>query len=1204
MFNFRPAIPINLNMKKHLLLLTVCLLSSPFITDTFCQSSNYLPRAYAFIEATYGLDKASLGDLKIKDHYRSENNGVEHIHLAQTYKGIEINSSSINLAFLPDGRIMNVGHHLTSLEQIKLSDAKAKIAPESAIRAAAASLGISSRSTTSISRYTDNGVPLYSKVDIALQDIQAEQVYLQTSPGEYTLVWKLLIESAQNGHLYQSYVDAVSGKHIANDELTLSCSFETGYLEHEHSCTEDITPIANAPTAPTGVAGQYRVLPLTIESPNHGSFELISGAEDPQASPMGWHDVNGVTGADYTNTRGNNVYAFLDRNYDESADQEFDGGANLIFDYPYNPNAEPVDNTGVSVTNLFFWNNIMHDYIYVYGMNEQAGSFQNFNYSGQGADGDYVVAQAQYGAANPALCGNATGAAADCINNAFFNPVPDGFNGRMVMYVWNQDNASKYLDVLEPTELAGKIQTGLATFGPDLTTTPITAEVVVIDDGTSDGSQGCEPSNQPEMEGKIALIDRGGCDFSLKAYYAQEAGAVGVIIANFEDVILGMGPADFAEEVTIPSVLITKQDADRIRAFAGSGLVVSLVAPVTTGAVFRDGSLDNSIITHEYTHGISNRLTGGPSSVGCLSETMDHENQEANGMGEGWSDFVALTLTARPGDTGPKRRGIGTFAQREETNGKGIRDYPYSTDMTVNPLTYNSIQTQPGEHGIGTVWCTMLWDLYWALSDEYGWDPDVYHGDGGNNIAIQLVVDGMKLQPCNPGFIDARNAILAADMINNGGANQCLIWSVFARRGLGFNADGGDADLQADGDEGFELPISCRSDIVFSKDMSDEVIAGQTITVTLKMTNYKDETLTNVFIEDPLPAGCTYLPGSANIEPSIGNSLVWSIPAMEPDEELTITYLLQTDPSNHSVRQEYDAIEGDAYLRWFIDYDASKEISNLWSQEDGIVNSGVGSWYVHDIDVESEHWIYNDTAYTIQGNYPVYRFYQYYNTETGVDGGFLEITKDDGENWESLESNIFKRKYPRKLSYNTFVIPNLYAYTGLSSTELKMQPTYIDLRDYIGEDVKIRYRFGTSEKNGGDGWYFDDVEIMDAILYNSEACVSSDQSDPICAEAPERGTIVDSQISISTEDDLSEAAFVVMPNPASNMIQVAMTSLKENDAVVRIYDLTGHLLVSENWNITAGQNQKRISVSAFASGMYVIQVNTKDGMRSEKFVKE
>ncbi len=1204
MFNFRPAIATNLNMKKLLLLQTVLMLSSPFIPNAISQSSDYLQRAYTYIEETYGLDKASLGDLKIKDQYRSEHNQVEHIHLAQTYKDIELNSSSINLAFLPDGRIYNVGHHLTSLDQIKFSDSKSKVTPETAIRAASASLGISSRSTTSISRYTDKGIPLFAKVDIALQDIQTEQVYLQTSPGEYTLVWKLLIESAQNGHLYQSYVDAVSGKHISNDELTLSCSFENGYLEHEHTCAEDMSIMTTPSIAITGVTSQYRVLPLTVESPNHGSFELVSGAEDPVASPMGWHDTDGIAGAEFTNTRGNNVYAFLDRNYDESPDQEFDGGPDLIFDYPYDANAEPVDNTGVSVTNLFFWNNIMHDFIYVYGMNEQAGSFQNFNYSGQGAAGDFVNAQAQYGADNPALCGNATGAAADCINNAFFNPVPDGFNGRMVMYVWNQDNASKYLDVLEPTELAGKIQTGLATFGPDLTTTPITAEVVIIDDGTSDGSQGCEPSNQPEMEGKIALIDRGGCDFSLKVYYAQEAGAVGVIVANFEDIILGMGPGELAEEVTIPAVLITKQEADRIRAFAGSGLVVSLVAPVTTGAAFRDGALDNSIITHEYTHGISNRLTGGPSSVGCLSPTFDHPNQEAQGMGEGWSDYVALILTARPGDTGPKRRGIGTFAQREETNGKGIRDYPYSTDLTVNPLTYNSIQTQPGEHGIGTVWCAMLWDLYWALSDEYGWDPDVYHGNGGNNTAIQLVVDGMKLQPCNPGFIDARDAILAADMINNAGANQCLIWSVFARRGLGFNANGGDPDLQADGDEGFDLPIFCRSDVVFSKEMSPEVIAGQTITVTLKVTNYKDETLTNVFVEDPLPAGCTYLTGSGNIEPAIGNSLVWSIPTMEPDEELTITYLLQTDPDNHSVRQEYDDIEGDAYLRWYIDFDADKETSNIWSQEDGIVNSGEGSWYVHDVDVESEHWIYNDQAYTIEGNYPVYRFYQYYNTETGVDGGFLEITTDDGDTWHSLELNIFKRKYPRKLTYNTFVIPNLYAYTGLSSTELKMYPSYIDLRDYIGEAVKIRYRFGTSEENGGDGWYFDDVEIMDAILYNSEACVTSDQTDAICAEAPERGTIVDSEITISTEDDPSAAAFMIMPNPAGDMIQVSMSSLKENDAVVRIYDLTGHLLVSENWNLSTGFNQKRIPVSDFASGMYVMQVKTGDGMRSEKFVKE
>lgn len=1193
-------------MKKLLLLVTVALLSPIYFSTAYGQSADYLLRAYAYIEDTYGFGQKSLGELIIKDQFTSDHNQVAHVHLAQAFQGIEIYGTSINLAFLPNGKIYNTGHRLTPLNQIVFQGEKADVMPESAIVVAANSLGITSRSATSIKRHTEKGVAVYARTDISLQDMPVELVYLLSPTGECTLVWKIMIESTQNGNLYQSYVDASKGTLVTNDLLTLHCSFENGYLGHEPAC-EDIPaePIPVLSAASGMLSAQYRVLPLTIESPNHGDFELVSGAEDPVASPFGWHDTDGVEGPEYTFTRGNNVNAFLDRNWDEVADYIVDGGPGLIFDFPYNSNTEPSANTDVAVTNMFFWNNIMHDFSFAYGMNEASGSFQDNNYSGQGSAGDHVNAQAQYGADNPSLCGTQTGAGSDCINNAFFNPSPDGFNGRMVMYTWNQDVGSKYLDVLEPTDLAGKIQTGLATFGPDLTTTGITGAVVEIDDGTSDGSKGCQPvTGQPELEGKIALIDRGICDFSLKVYNAQEAGAIGVIICNFDDEIIGMGPGDNAGDVTIPSVFISHQECNRIRLFAGSGLVVSLIAPVNTGSVFRDGALDNSIISHEYTHGISNRLTGGPSSVGCLSPNALHENQEAHGMGEGWSDFLALVTTVQAGDTGPKRRGIGTFAIREETNGKGIRAYPYSTDMSINPLTYNAIQTQPGEHGIGTVWCTMLWDLYWAFSDTYGWDPDVYHGTGGNNMAIQLVMDGMMIQPCNPGFIDARNAILTADSINSGGANTCLIWSVFARRGLGFNAKGGDADLQADGDEGFELPISCRSDLVFTKTMSDEVIAGQDITVTLKIINYKDETLTNVFVEDPVPSGCTYLPGSANIEPTSGNSLVWSIASLTPDEELTITYLLKTDPAKNSIRMEYDDIEGDAYERWDINFDPSGSLSNLWSQEDGIVHSGSGSWFVYDIDEESEHLLQNYEPYTIGGTYPVYRFYQYYNTETGVDGGFLEITTDDGESWNSLESKIFKNKYPRKLLYETFVIPNLYAYTGLSSDQLTMKPTYIDLRDYVGEDVKIRYRFGTSAETGGDGWYIDDVEIMDAILYNAEACITSDQTTPLCAEAPDRGTIVDSQITISTDDEEAGSTFAILPNPAGRMIQVVMSALKENNGVVSIYDLTGHLLRSDNWNQSTGINQKTIPIDGLAPGIYVLQVKTRDGMRSEKFVKE
>src|SRR5690606_33423867 len=103
--------------------------------------------------------------------------------------------------------------------------------------------------------------------------------------------------------------------------------------------------------------------------------------------------------------------------------------------------------------------------------------------------------------------------------------------------------------------------------------------------------------------------------------------------------------------------------------------------------------------------------------------------------------------------------------------------------------TNNLGLTRP--HGIGFVWSTMLWDLTWALIDEYGFDPDIYEGTGGNNIALQLVVDALKLQPCSPGFVDGRDAILQADVLANDGVNRCLIWSVFADRGLGLSASQG-----------------------------------------------------------------------------------------------------------------------------------------------------------------------------------------------------------------------------------------------------------------------------------------------------------------------------------------------------------------------------------------------------------------------------
>lgn len=214
----------------------------------------------------------------------------------------------------------------------------------------------------------------------------------------------------------------------------------------------------------------------------------------------------------------------------------------------------------------------------------------------------------------------------------------------------------------------------------------------------------------------------------------------------------------------------------------------------------RDSDLDNGVIAHEYGHGISNRLVGGPSNTSCLA------NNEQ--MGEGWSDYFALVMTMKPGDTGPMGRGIGTYLLGQPTTGAGIRPARYSTSFAVNDYTYantNSGISQP--HGIGFVWCTMLWEMTWELINVYGFDPDIYNGTGGNNIAMQLVIDGLKLTPCNPGFVDGRDAILLADQINNGGANQDYIWAAFARRGLGASADQGSTTSRTDQTEAFDTPV-------------------------------------------------------------------------------------------------------------------------------------------------------------------------------------------------------------------------------------------------------------------------------------------------------------------------------------------------------------------------------------------------------------
>ncbi|HLO42807.1 MAG TPA: M36 family metallopeptidase [Leadbetterella sp.] len=215
-----------------------------------------------------------------------------------------------------------------------------------------------------------------------------------------------------------------------------------------------------------------------------------------------------------------------------------------------------------------------------------------------------------------------------------------------------------------------------------------------------------------------------------------------------------------------------------------------------TGGYQPDGDFDNGIIAHEYGHGWSTRLTGGPANSSCL--------QNAEQGGEGWSDFLALMLTTNWSSLTPSlasanlSRGIGTYALGQATSGLGIRLYPYSYDMAnVNSqVTYGKIGDVAFAvpHGVGSIWATMLWDMTWEIIlQDNQIVSDIYNTTNmiGNVAALKLVNEGLRLQPCSPSFVQARDAILAADQNLFGGLYKCAISRAFARRGLGAYASTG-----------------------------------------------------------------------------------------------------------------------------------------------------------------------------------------------------------------------------------------------------------------------------------------------------------------------------------------------------------------------------------------------------------------------------
>ncbi|PQB05218.1 T9SS-dependent M36 family metallopeptidase [Aureitalea marina] len=776
-------------MKKLLLSLAVLASFSLQAQQDFTQ----VVRSYLNTNrATLGLNAQDFSDIIQANQSWSSSMEINNVYMVQRVEGIEIFNSTSAFAIANNGQVKYAAMSFVPAARAKINTTNPSINAASAISRAAQKYGLGQPVNLEALEERPDGTLVFSDGQISMNEIPVKLVFQPMEDGGLRLAWDLSIFLLDGSHYYSARIDAQTGELIHELDWVVSCSFGTEPHSHAgHSSKEELSMLFPA-SAAAGGSNQYRVFPAPIESPNHGNDQLVQDPSSSNASPFGWHDTNGSAGAEFTITRGNNVWAQEDRNANNGVGFSPDGGADLNFDFPFNFNTAPVNMQEAAITNLFYWNNLIHDVMYEYGFTEANGNFQENNYGNGGAGSDSVNADAQDGGGT---------------NNATFGTPPDGNNPRMTMFLWSPSGPAGEPLTINGGPLAGQYEGIAAQFGAPLPSTPLTGDLALLEDNnageSTDANDGCDPiTNGGSLNGKIVVIRRGSCEFGTKILAAENQGAIAVIMVNnVGGAPIAMGAGAEGGSVTIPSIMVNQSDGeDIIDLLDGGGNINASLEEAGPYAI--DGDVDNGIIVHEYGHGISNRLTGGPGNTGCLS------NDEQ--MGEGWSDYFGLIMTMQPGDQGGDIRGIGTYAIGQPTNGGGIRPAPYSTDFAINDFTYantNSGVSQP--HGIGFVWATMLWDLTWALIDEYGFDADLYNGNGGNNIALQLVMDGLKLQNCSPGFVNGRDAILEADELANGGANRCLIWAVFANRGLGESASQGSAFNRSDQTEAFDLPVEC-----------------------------------------------------------------------------------------------------------------------------------------------------------------------------------------------------------------------------------------------------------------------------------------------------------------------------------------------------------------------------------------------------------
>jgi len=847
-----------------------------------------------------------------------------------------------------------------------------------------------------------------------------------------------------------------------------------------------------------------------------------------------------------TQTTGNNVDAFADLQTPDDftpaqeppvdpplGDHHAFTSAVDSFLYTHQPDVDAFSAAArqASITQLFYNINFLHDWYYDSGFNEVSRNAQTNNFGRGGIGSDNIKGQAQD---------------FQSFSNANMLTPADGGRPRMRMY--NFPNPANVLDVSAPAGIAGKYNIGISQTG--LRNFDLTNDIVIAT--FTAGPSTCTITNAAALAGKIAMFDFDntdgtGCSFSTRITRIHATSALAALM------VYTSGNAAAVANITGLNAGHTKgvgviswNTGNIIKGVIGGNTVTARLLRVAD----RDGSLDQQIVFHEWGHYLSNRLIGNANGLNA---------NYAGGMGEGWGDISAMMLTVREADTGTASNAnwngayaLATYA----TSGVpfsgaanqgyyyGIRRYPYSTDMNINPLTFHHIQNgiplpvspapafgQTGVsnsevHNTGEVWANMYWECYASLlRDTLGATPRMDFTTAQARMKNYLVAS-LKMTPITPTMLETRDALLAAAAATDLVDYQEFA-AAFAKRGAGLYAISPDrfsatnATVTESYVWGGELNFvgATLDDSVSSCDNDGTLDNNETGKLTITLRNVGDQHLgsTTATVTSPDPnvtiangGNVTFsasdpnsnavgsvnvtLAGAAGIE-SVQLNISYNDPGLGNPGPRNTTVYAYANTNVIPASTATDNVEAGA-APWTTSGTAISTIPGQpWSRKQDPASTG-HYWFVPDGYYGSDQYLISPVMTVNGGGSLNVQFDHSFGFEFdgggNYDGGVVEMSVNGGA-FTDISTAAYNGTI---LNYSGDVNP-LKGRLGFVQNSAGTIHTSLTAAIAPGSTVQVRFREGSDSSVGSTGWTVDNiafngvVETPFATLVGDPGCTAS-----------------------------------------------------------------------------------------------------------------